>query len=120
MLRDASWSLTMRRVCIHLRQTSKLRQASAADGPLATSEATPKSGGTRDAVPSGISKYSGCSREELLQKILEVRVRTVALEQKRDAILDKSIKVPAEEKLEQEELQGLNRALEHLAEKAAR
>ncbi len=70
-------------------------------------------------MPSGISKHGDCSREELLQKILEFRARRVELEPKRNATPVNSMKLPAEEKLEQEELQGLNRALDHMAEKSA-
>lgn len=84
------------------------------DGSLGPIQQKPKPG----AAPAGISKFNGFSREELLQKILDVRERKVFLEKKRDAIPGKSIKLPEEEKLELrqhlQELQELNQQLEKL------
>jgi hypothetical protein len=88
------------------------------DGSLGPIQQKPKPGAPREAAPAGISKFSGFSREQLLQKILDVRERKVFLEKKRDAIPGKSIKLPHEEKLQLrqhlQELQELNQHLEKL------
>lgn len=100
------------------------------DGSLGPIERRRNPSAPRDAAPAGISKYNGCSRDELLKKIQEIREQKSILDKKKNAVPGQQIKLPADEKLQMREhirdleeldrlLKGLDTAVECQASSAA-
>ncbi len=70
-----------------------------ADGSLGPIEKRPNSGKPSDAAPAGISKYNGCSREEVIKNMHEIRERKSILDKKKNAIPGRQIALPPDEKV---------------------